>query len=209
MRAVLLPLLTVLAACDQTGAEDFDAYDPSAELPVSAMLPMEPVMATARQEPWVNLAGKVLVGFTAPQGGRWVWPENPPGLVSGDAACKAQGADHACTMADLVLAHEAGDFYLAPPDVTFWLNDEDGGPGTRCGTGGSRAKGASFTYEGADAAWSGYARTVPKNGGVDVEFRVPPEVQWDDACLKDLEVCNNFVPSGFNCNAVRAIACCR
>ncbi len=206
---IALPLLLTLAACDAAPQEGFETYDPGAALPVSAELPMEPVMATARQEPWTHPGGKVLVGFTAPQGGRWTWPGVEPGLLAGDAACEALGADHVCSLAELALAEEAGDLRDAPVGLSFWANDEDAGPGARCGNTGSHARGASYTYEGADASWSGYARTVPEQGRTGLSFHVPPEVQWDDACLKDLEVCDRFVPSGYNCNAVRAIPCCR
>ena len=207
MRSALIPLLTLLAACDHADPGAFDAYDPSAPVEIERLAPpMSPVMATAEVEPWVNLKGSVLVGFTAPQGGRWQWPGEATGVDSGDAACRAQGADHACTFAEIVLAREAGDFKTAPTGVTFWLNDEDAGQGGRCGNADRHARG--FTYEGADQGWSGYGRTVPENGLTTAEVHVPPDVVWDAGCLKDLEVCNSFVPSGFPCNAVRAIACC-
>ena len=212
MRIALLPLFAALAACDNTVAEDYDAYDPDAPVEEATVEmkrlapPMRPVVASAVQEPWVNAKGSVFVGFTAPQGGRWQWPETTTGSESGDAACRAQGADHACTLAEIVVAREAGDFAHAPDGVTFWINDEDAGQGASCGNADRHSRG--YTYEGADAGWGGYARTSVENGLTRVDIHVPPEVRWDPGCLKDLEVCQSFVPSGYACNAVRAIACC-
>ena len=113
MRWTCLPLLATLAACATQGEGPYDVYAPSAPVDIQSMSTMEPVMATANAAPWVNEHGKTFLGFTAPQTGRWTWPGAEVGLDAGDAACKAQGADHACTLAEIVIAQEAGELARA------------------------------------------------------------------------------------------------
>lgn len=208
MRWTCLPLLATLAACATQGEGPYDVYDPSAPVDIQSMSTMEPVMATANAAPWVNEHGKTFLGFTAPQTGRWTWPGAEVGLEAGDAACKAQGADHACTLAEIVIAEEAGELARAPADITFWINDEDAPAGGRCGNVDRHARGGSYTYEGADRSWSGQARTSVDQGRTSVLISVPPDVRYDARCLSDPDVCASFIPSGYPCNAQRAIACC-
>lgn len=206
----LISLLSLAAYATEQGNTSFDAYDPSKPVDLQQRSTMLPVPASALAEPWINKKSTLFAGFTAPQTGRWQWPGHEVGLESGNAACQAQGADHVCTLAELTIANENGEFRDAPPDISFWTNDEDAGQGASCGNvaHSTHGRGGSYTYEGADASWGGNARTVRGHDYTEVVISNPPDVKWDDACLRDPEACTSFVPTGFPCNAQRAIACC-
>lgn len=210
MRPFILALFAV--ACDTPqDTASYDLYDPAGVSEERAEGEMEYINVNARQEPWVHPNGQILAGFTAPQHGRWTWPGHEPGIASGDAACKALGGDHACTRAEIEAAAEAGDFKVAPVDVSIWLNDEDAQKGARCGGSDSHARlgGGGYTYDGGHRMWSGNGRTVPEVDGTGLVISDPPAVPWNNDCLHDPEACASVVPSGFPCNAMRAIACCK
>ena len=200
MRSALV-VVCLLAACDNTDINgDFESYDPEDELASAPM--MDDVGPAARTvgERWVGDDTRVLVALTAPISGRWTFPGEEPGLSAGDAACQELGADHVCDVDELRAAANAGDFQGVPEGWDIWAMDRGAPEHTTC---------RGFSYETADQGWSGNnARTVPQDGYSTLVLEALPDPGFDPLCLKDNTVCQQYVPTGAECNVERHIPCC-
>lgn len=185
-----------------TPADDFEAYDPAAPLPEAATHEAAPApeaeLGLRGAPAWRAPTRGVVVGFTAPVRGRWVYPGAEVGMESGVAACKALGASRVCTAAELMDASESGLTASVPPGTRVWVQPEV-----------DAANCMNFTYEGGHLLWFGSdARFEAAGDGVAFAIDYAPAGKQDPACFRDLAACDAVTPHGFECNAERVIACC-
>lgn len=195
MRSLLFPLPLLAACATEQGETPYDGYDPNADVDAPAVSEEMPSQGAEADAAWKNPSGTVFAGFAAPQTGRWTWPGQEVGLASGDAACRALGANHVCTDAELSEAKENGDFKDAPAGRTFWYLAKSDPQAADC---------HGFTYTGNHIS-DGNFGTVDAGA---YALHAAPYVAWDERCLHDPEACPAVVPSGFPCNVTRGIACC-
>lgn len=235
MKRHLVGLMLVslgLAACQgepSTVAIDCEEYNPGmrtqATEPRVTTVEEREVMRTrpdveriqdAMKPGWRAPAGGViLAGLSSPQDGRWVAPGRTPGRDSGEHVCDAlfKGA-HVCSAEEIIEADKKNEFADVPAGTTIFVpRDKDLYFEGKKLEGNATASCDNYTYDTADRRWTGTALKPETCQGVQatrLHFDLgPTKVEPSDSCATDRSACAAVVPTGYECNVKRSIACCK
>lgn len=165
---------------------------------------------------WKAPAGtKILAGLSAPQDGRWVAPGHEPGRDSGEAICSSlfDGA-HVCSGQEIIEADQKSEFAGVPGGTSIaFPRDKDFLFEGKKFEASRTASCDNYTYPTADQKWMPLALKPDTCEGAQaahLKFDLGPEkVQSSDACRLDRAACPAIIPTGYECNVKRAIACCK
>lgn len=170
----------------------------------------------AMQPGWRAPAGStVLAGLTAPQDGRWRAPGKTPGKESGEYLCSTlfEGA-HVCGVDEILKANDKEEFATVPASTEVFVpRDKDVYIEGQKFEGSPTASCDNWTYPTADQRWTGIGVKPETCAGAQAKrLQIdlgPAKVQPSDACAADPRTCPAIVPTGYECNVKRAIACCK